>query len=299
MVVKMGNNIYINKKNFIFIAFFSLAILAVYAVPDSIVLHYWLPIFSILFFIAAFPYLDSPKIFITLVLISWISSFIVTKLFLGHFYGYDVIFILLYLKIFSISSVTGFITAKFFEHYLKKNMFSINKIIILGGTVISFLVAVTTFIIFDVSSEEKLKVEVRKRMLLAENITLYYGRSSIKNINNKVVIDQRLIKDLYVANKKALTHGFNGAIKVISDINGISLVYEDIPAGETCFWFYFMDSPKAYGFDDTFINDILVQSRVNYKSIKNGKELCFSSENKVTIRYTASYQALTRALEIM
>ncbi len=178
-------------------------------------------------------------------------------------------------------------------------MFSINKIIILGGTAISLLVAVTTFIIFDVSSEEKLKVEVRKRMLLAKNITSYYGRSSIKNINNKVVMEQRLIKELYVANKNTLTHGFNGAIKVISDINGISLIYEDIPVGETCYWFYFMDSPAAYGFDDTFVNNVLVKSRVNYKSIKNGKELCFSSENKVTIRYTASYQGLTRALELM
>lgn len=295
----MGNIIHKNVKSFIFIVFFSLATLAQYVVPDNIVLQYWFPIFSILFFIAAFPYLDSPKIFITLVLISWISSFIVAKLFLGHFYGYDVIFILLYLKIFSISSATGFISAKFFAYYLEENLLNRKKIIILGGSAVSLLVAVITFITFDVSAVDKLKVEVRKRMLLAKNITLHYGRTSNKNISNKVIIEQRLIKDLYVANEETLTHGFNGDIKVISDINGISLIYENIPEDEACYWFYFMDSPSTYGFDDTFINGVLVNSRINYKSIENGKELCFSADNNVTIRYAASYNGLKRSLKFI
>lgn len=293
----MDSIIHKNVKNFIFVVVFSLATLAQYVVPDNIVLHYWFPIFSILFFIAAFPYLESPKTFITLVLTSWISSFIVAKLFLGHFYGYDVIFILLYLKIFSISSATGFITAKFFAYYLEKNLLNRKKIFILGGSAFSLLVVAIAFITFDVSAVDKLKVEVRKRMLLAKNIALHYGRTSNKNISNKVIIEQRLIKDLYVANEETLTHGFNGDIKVISDLNGISLIYENIPEGEACYWFYFMDSPSTYGFDDTFINGVLVNSRINYKSIVNGKNLCYSADNNVTIRYTASYKGLKRTLK--
>jgi hypothetical protein len=295
----MGSIINKSVRNLFFVAFFTLVILSQFFVSNNIVLNYWFPIFCILFFIAAFPYLDFPKTFITLALISWISSFIAAKLFLGHFYGYDVIFILLYLKIFSISSATGFITAKFFSHYLNKNLFNKKKVLVLGGAAVSLLVAITTFITSDVSVANKLKIEVKKRIELARNITLHYGQTSNKSINNKVIIEQRLIKDLYSAKEETITHGFNGDIKIVSDINGISLIYENIPEGEACYWFYFMDSPSTYGFDDTFINEVLVNSRINYKSIKNGKELCYSTDNNVTIRYTASYKGLKRTLKFI
>ncbi|AOW77540.1 hypothetical protein A3Q34_12155 [Colwellia sp. PAMC 20917] len=290
----MGSIIQKSKINFIFIAFFSLATLAQHVVPDNVVLHYWFPIFSILFFITAFPYIDSPKIFITLVLISWISSFIVVKLFLGHFYGYDVIFILLYLKIFSISSATGFITAKFFALYLEKNLFNKKKVIILVGTAISLLVAVTIFINFDVSSENKLHNELRKRFQLAESISVYYNRSRNKNINNQIAIEQKLIDDLYSVKEGIISHGYDDNITISSDHIGISLVYEGIPENEVCNMFDYFSSPNLYGFADTFVNNVLVRSRVNYKNIINSKDICYKSDDKVTIRYTGSYADFDR-----
>lgn len=284
-----------NAMNFIFIAFFSLAILAQYIVPNNFILHYWFPLFSVSFFIAAFLYLDSIKLFITLVVISWISSFIIAKLFLGQFYGYDVIFIFLYFKVFSVSSITGFLAAKFCAYYLEKNLLNRNKVILGVGSMVSLLMIVMTFIFSDISSGDKVKEEVNKRLELAKKISVYYNQSQNRNINNQVVIQQNLIKDLYSAKDGTISHGYNGDITISSDNIGISLVYEGIPKGKACYMLYFSDSPKIYGFNDIFVNDELVQSRVNYKNIKNGKEICYESDNKVTIRYTGSYADLVQA----
>lgn len=280
--------------NLLFVAFFSLAIVAQYIVPNNFILHYWFPIFSISFFVAAFPYLNSVRVFITLVVTSWISSFVIARLFLEHFYSYDVIFILLYFKIFSISSITGFIAAKLCAYYFEKNFFNGSKVI-LGGSLVSLMAILITFIFFNISSENKIKVEIKKRLQLAKNISVYYNQSQNRNINNQVVIKQHLFKDLYLVQEEIIRHGYNGDITISSDNIGISLVYEDIPRGEICYMLYFSDSPKIYGFNDVFVNDKLVQSRTNYKSIKNGKEICYASDNKVTIRFTGSYVELKQA----
>ncbi|MCW8834061.1 MAG: hypothetical protein OQK03_12135 [Colwellia sp.] len=58
---------------------------------------------------------------------------------------------------------------------------------------------------------------------------------------------------------------------------------------------YFSNSPEIYGFNDIFVNDELVQSRANYKNIKNGKEACYESDGKVTIRYSGLYEEFERA----
>lgn len=284
-----------NVMNVIFITFFSLAIPAQFIVPNNIVLNYWFPIFSVFFFISAFPYLNSLKVFITLVITSWIASFIIVKLVFGHFYGYDIVFILIYFKIFSVSSIAGFIAAKFCAYFVEKNLFNKNKLLLFGTGTISVLVIVISFIFFDSSSGNKIEEEVKKRRLLAENISVYYNQSRNRHINNQVVIQEKLIKNLYLAKEKTISHGYNGDITISSDDLGISLVYEGIPADEACYMFYFFDSPSTYGFGDTFVNDALVQSRVNYKSIKNGKAICYESDNKVTIRYTGSYAELEQA----
>lgn len=284
-----------NVMNLIFIAFFSLAILAQYIVPNNFILHYWFPLFSVSFFIAAFPYLNSLKLFITLVVTSWISSFIIAKLFLGQFYGYDFIFIFLYFKIFSVSSITGYLTAKLCAYYLEKNLLNRNKLISGGGVVVSLLMIVIIFIFSGISSDNKIKEEINKRLELTKNISVYYNQSQNRNINNQIIIQQKLIKDLYSAKDGTISHGYNGDITISSDYIGISLIYEGIPEGEACYMLYFSDSPEIYGFNDIFVNDKLVQSRINYKNIKNGKDICYESDSEVTIRYTGSYADFVQA----
>jgi len=291
----MGKKTYKNTINLIFIAFFSLVNLAQYVVPNHFILDYWFPIFSVLFFIASFPYLNSVKIFTTLVITSWISSFITEKLFLEHFYGYDIIFMLASFKIFSVSSITGFLAAKFCLYYFEKNLLNRNKIILGGGTAVVLLVTGITVVLFNISSDNKIKEEVKKRLQLAKNISVYYNQSQNRHINNQVVIQQKLIKNLYSIKGGSISHGYNGHITISSNKLGISLIYKGIPEGEACYMFYFSDSPKIYGFNDIFVNGELVQSRANYKNIKNGKEICYESNNKVTIRYTGSYIELERA----
>lgn len=281
--------------NLLFVVFFSLAIIAQYFIPNNIVLDYWFLIFGILFFIAAFPYLNSFKIFITLVTISWIASLILAKLIFEQFHGYYFVLVLLYFKVLFVSSVTGFIAAKVCVYYVSKYLFNNNRLIIYGGGSALLLAFTTTFIFVNFSSGRTIQQEVINRLQLAKKISLYYNQSNNKHIDNQVVIEQKLIEGIYLAKGGIISHGYGGDITISSDDLGISLVYKDIPKGEACYMFYFSDSPRVYGFYDIFVNDELVRSHINYKSIKNGKEICYASDEKVTIRYTGSYADFEQA----
>ncbi|PKG84214.1 hypothetical protein CXF85_08910 [Colwellia sp. 75C3] len=295
IINKEINNHLLHKFDILFIAFFSLTPISKEIIPNDIVLHYWFPIFSVLFFVAAIPYIDSIKKYFTLVLISFISGVIVANLYSDHFHGYGIIFFLLYLKIFVVSSVVGFISAKYCWHQIERRLFNKKELFLWAGFIVLFLAVGIASIIFDVSSENKLHGELRKRYQLAENISAYYNRSRNKNINNQVVIEQKLIGDLYSGKEGIISHGYGGNIIASSDHKGISLVYEGIPENEACNMFDYFSSPNIYGFDDTFVNDVLVRSRVNYKNIINSKDICYESDDKVTIRYTGSYENFDRA----
>ncbi len=74
--------------------------------------------------------------------------------------------------------------------------------------------------------------------------------------------------------------------------NAVSVVFEKIPAGKDCYEFYYMNSPKIYGFEESFIDGVLERYDLNGSNVWNSashesfkQKVCYSGKETVTIEF--------------
>jgi len=291
-----GNKKNPNKfHNILFIGIFSLTPVAHLYLPHNFLLDNWLIIFLPLFFIAAIPYVREAKKFAILVLISIIFSILIFKLIVGNPYGYSIFLILIfvYLKLLIIPSAVGFFLARFYHDFILKHLSNKKQYLINIGLTLSIGIFLTTFYSYQTSNTSKLVGEVDKRLELAKRIAIFYEKYRIHDLDTKKVIESGLIEGLYIPKNNNLHHGYDGNIIISSDKTGISLIYNDIPGGEICHWFYYMNSPNGF---DTYVDDKSTKTDSNVIAInKKDKELCRSGQKLVNVRYTSTYKELLNA----
>lgn len=281
----------------LFILYFALAPIAQQFLPNDLILEYWFPIYFTSYFVFSFPYTSKPKRFCVLVVVSFAFSIFISKVMFGNAHGYFLVFVLVYLKFTIIPSLLGFVAAKNYKKLLEKNLLSsTNKIVMLAISPILLVIGGVGFISISIFNGNFLHDEINKRSDLAKNIASYYQKTKIKNLNTSDAIELGIIKPLYeVSDEGALTHGYNGEIQIISNVDGISLIYKNIPKGKVCHWFYFMNTPSPYGFRDIYVNGISTKTKSNTAAMaKKDKEVCYGDKETVTVEYFATYSELDK-----
>lgn len=282
----------------IFILYFALAPIAQFFLPNDLILEYWFPIYFMSYFVFSLQYTSYPKRFCVLVVISFAFCVFISRAMFGAAHGYFFIFFLVYLKYTIVPSLLGFVAAKIYKYLLEKRLLSsAKKTSLLALAPFLLVTGGVGGISISIFNANYLGDEVIKRLDLAKNIASHYQKTNIKDLNTSNAIELGITKALYkVSDEGVLTHGYDGEIQIISKVDGISLIYNNIPKGKVCHWFYSMNSPYIYGFGDTYVNGISTKTKTSTAAIaKKDKEVCYGDKGRVIVEYFATYNKLDKA----
>jgi len=149
----------------------------------------------------------------------------------------------------------------------------------------------------DISDQKYLTQEIHKRSDLLKSIARLAKSQNILSVGNDTVIKSGIVEPIYSHNDSTITHGYGGDIKIHTNDAILFVDFLDIPAGEPCYQFYFINSPGIFGFKKIYVDGKLVEFASNTESINALRnKLCFSWQKNVNIRYEASFEQLHEAV---
>ena len=133
---------------------------------------------------------------------------------------------------------------------------------------------------------------VTKKTEFLERVILAIDDGKIVNFTNKELVENDIGKDVYTNQNHELTNNFGGKISLKKNGDTVSVVFEKIPAGKDCYEFYYMNSPKIYGFEESFIDGVLERYDLNGSNVWNSashesfkQKVCYSGKETVTIEF--------------
>lgn len=290
----------IRYYDFLFVGYFSLTPIAILSLPNNLVLDNGFQIFLVSFFFASLPYVDKPKAYVYRVLISLLSAStigVATTVLAVGLTGYEIFFVLVYVKLFIIPSVIAFVAALVY-HKIIRNRISLESRVKMELSGLALTSVLGIFILAMQSSEKTdLTAEIHKRLELAERISSYYAHNQKVDLDTEKAMKLGLFEGLYSTMNNQPVNSYGGSISISSNPEGVSLAYKGIPGGDPCFWFYYMNSPSTYGFSSTYVDGVSTKPGLYTIDLKKEeKELCRSGQKSVSIRYFAPYESLKRTI---
>ncbi len=214
-----------------------------------------------------------------------------------NFFTFMSFYIIIYFPVL----IIFFLIVKARNAFLNKAMSGDSKIPLpkRPGVIFSIvLVALIPIVLFvnDRVGDKDLSREIDKRYNFLKQITIAVEENQLISIDNKSAIEMGIAALFYKVNNDSIVHGYEGEIYIESNSDGIAVEYSGIPGGDPCFEFYFMNSPKVFGFRRTFVDGKLAKTGSNTRAIKQmKKKFCCSGQKKVTVRYEATFKQLESA----
>jgi len=186
---------------------------------------------------------------------------------------------------------------KLYDFFIGKRVsFGFNKIIL---AVIFILLFVTISFRFVVSlqSAGTSGNETDKKTVFIKRIAIAIGKNQLKVFSNQELIDLGLVSGIYSSDRGRITHSYGGDLSILRDNdNTVHLIYKNIPAGDACFKFYYLNDPAMFGFDTTKIDGVVEQysktSTFAIDAFKN--KVCNSGKDFVTIEFIGSLEKIAQ-----
>lgn len=130
-----------------------------------------------------------------------------------------------------------------------------------------------------------------KRDEFIRRVMFALEEGKIVNYTSKELIDNDLAKDLYTYKNGEVIHNYGGKVYMKKVGNMFSLVFEKIPKGEDCYYFYWMNDPNIWGFEETYIDGVLetynLAGSKNWNPIYEAfkQKVCYSGKESMTIEF--------------
>lgn len=188
-------------------------------------------------------------------------------------------------------SVTGIIFIKIYYFLVGNRVSSIlNKIILVS---LFFLTSVLSFSI--ISTNIKNENEGMKKIELAKRIAVSISKNELTQFNNKELIDLGIISNIYKNKEDTIFTEYGSNFRIQKLDQEVSLVFEEFPSKEPCYYFYNNNNLSSYGFKITKIDDIVKQNSDMYSDGTDSftKKVCYSGKDKVTIEFIGSIEDIT------
>jgi len=145
----------------------------------------------------------------------------------------------------------------------------------------------------DVSNDDKALTEVNKRSALLAFIRNTV-ESSRGDLSGPLAGAKQQARTIYGADSASgvPVHGYGGPLTVSADGRVIAVEYAGIPAGQPCYWMYFMNRSDAF---HSTVNGISTESPLNSAALEQTRQrLCFSSDLPVSVRFVLDADNLSR-----
>ncbi len=247
-------------------------------------------IMGILFSLIAIPCRENLPRFIRILIISVVISNIIMTAFLGAAAGYIVLFY--FANAFNIGkgAFIGFIFVKAYYFLVGRRVSSSINRVVLALIFITAFITAAIFIANTTKSDIKSTDETLKKSEFIQRITIAIGKNQLTQFTNKELIDLGITSDIYTNNGEQILNGYGGRFYIEKQGQNVDLVFEDIPAKEECYRFYYINAPDIYGFKMTKIDGVIEAypetSTAAIESFK--KKVCYSGKEKVTIEFIGS-----------
>jgi hypothetical protein len=132
---------------------------------------------------------------------------------------------------------------------------------------------------------------IAKRDEFIRRIMFALEEGKIDNYTSKELIDNDLGRDIYTYRNGEIIHNYGGQVYMKKDGNTLSLIFEKIPKGQECYYFYWMNDPEIWGFKETYIDGVL--ETYNLAGSKNWnpifeefkQRVCFNDKDSMTIEF--------------
>ena len=113
----------------------------------------------------------------------------------------------------------------------------------------------------------------------------------IVNYTNEELIDNDLGKDIYTYQNGEVIHNYGGRVYMKKNGNMFSLIFERIPKGQECYYFYWTNDPNIWGFEETYIDSVLETYNLAgskswnqiYEEFK--QRVCYKDKDSMTIEF--------------
>lgn len=247
----------------------------------------------------AFGYLRNVGRYIKTTLLSITFVVIILIGLLGKPTGLSILLLVIPISHITVGAIIGFIAAYIFNLLIEKTDLKTRKkwavtLTAIGLAVFTLLLAIVSF----ENNRGNLQEEIFKRSELTNHVVQTIIGDNNTYIDTNSIIQSGKMSNIYSTDHGVLKHGYGGKIEVNTIGNAVSVEYYDIPTGDPCYWFYFMNTP--IGFKDITVNGISTKTPSNGEAINQKKnELCYSDSAPVTVKYRATFKDLKKGYEIL
>ena len=132
---------------------------------------------------------------------------------------------------------------------------------------------------------------IAKRDEFIRRVMFALEEGKIVSYTSKELIDNDLGRDIYTYQNGEVIHNYGGRTYMKKDGNIFSLVFEKIPRGQECYYFYWMNDPEIWGFKETYIDGVL--ETYNLAGSKNWnpiyeefkQRVCYKDKDSMTIEF--------------
>lgn len=132
---------------------------------------------------------------------------------------------------------------------------------------------------------------IAKRDEFIRRVMFALEEGKIVNYTSKELIDNDLGKDIYTYQNGEVIHNYSGRVYMKKDGNMFSLIFEKIPKGQECYYFYWMNDPYIWGFKETYIDGVLETYNLAgsknwnpiYEELK--QRVCYDDKDSMTIEF--------------
>jgi hypothetical protein len=133
--------------------------------------------------------------------------------------------------------------------------------------------------------------ELFKRSEYLKRIMLALNKGQLEDFTDQELIDLDLGNGLYTYDQGKVIHGYGGMVEIEKRGEKIYVLYSNVPAENTCYEFYFINDPKIYGFDESWIDgrlesyaDKIGSTSERVEEFK--QEVCYHGKQSVNIEFS-------------
>lgn len=249
----------------------------------------------VLFSLITILYRNKLTKFIWILVISVIISNLVTTIYFYSLSDFLLIFWFGNALIIGKSALIGFVFIKVYYFFVGNRVSSFINKLILVLIFITVFIGMSVFVANSVKEYAEFGVEIEKRDQFIQRITQAIGNDQLKQFSNQELIDLGITSNIYKNDGERILGAYGGDFHIQKIGQDVSMVFEGIPAGETCFKFYSMNNPQMYGFNLTRVDGITNGSEEMKDSTTQEffeKKVCHSGEGKVTIEFIGAVQEI-------
>jgi len=128
---------------------------------------------------------------------------------------------------------------------------------------------------------------ISKRSEFMKRIMFAIDEGKMISYTSKEVINNDIGKDLYTYKNGEVISDFGGKVSIKKNESNVSVIFENVPKGEDCYQFYYINDPDIYGFKISKIDGVIeTYPETSSTAINNFKnKVCFSGKETSTIEF--------------